>query len=118
MSVSPSDWINTLKIMKLKTTRSRDRTILYITFAKIKTLGFKSVYKNNCLSEFSFKKDLEMAFVKENKIMIQNKAFQIFDSEMEVNEREHTKMVETIYKTIELRKCFCFISKFISCFNK
>lgn len=104
-------------MMKLKTTRSKDRTMLYTTLPRIKTLGLRSVYKNNCLSEFSFKKDLEIALVKENKMIIQNKAFQMFVSETEVNEREHTKIVETMYKTIELRKCFCFISKLSSCFN-
>jgi len=65
-----------------------------------------------------YKNDFEMAFVKENRMIIQNNPFQIEVSAIEVNEREQTKMVETMYNTIELMKCFCFISINNSCFNK
>tara|TARA_B110000211_G_C13873556_1_gene461939 strand:- start:374 stop:520 length:147 start_codon:yes stop_codon:yes gene_type:complete len=48
------------------------------------------------LSEFSFKNDFEIAFVNEKSMIIQNKPFQIEVSAMVVNEREQTKIVETI----------------------
>jgi len=57
-----------------------------------------------------------MALVRENKMIIQKSAFQILVSEMDVKDKEQTKMVETIYRIIELRKCFCFISSESSCF--
>ena len=70
------------------------------------------------MSEFSFKNDFEIAFVNEKSMIIQNKPFQIEVSAIEVKEREQTKMVETMYNTIELMKCFCFISISSSCFSK
>ena len=51
-------------------------------------------------------------------MIIQNRPFQIEVSEMEVKEREQTKMVETMYNTIELMKCFCFISISSSCLSR
>lgn len=85
-----------------------------MVFAIIKATGLTKVYMYKCLPLLSCKKLLATALIEANNMMIQNRAFHVNLSGMEIKDIRQTKTVETTYNNTPLRAYFDRHSKRIS----